>query len=253
VLRILYLAGQRSQASTSIAAAASAAGTAAAAPPPRKKKPRPALKQVLHPLLQLVRQDAEWLAAQQRRPGFLSADVSGGVERYRIPCFNEVDKEPAPSGLVYVRHAGHTHAGAPQRVAQPGWACWLGCLAHPACPVLRLTGDGRCFCLRAGTAWWVAPPRSWSWSAAWPSCRSSGVGCSWGTSAAPLWPMDGSPTWVLHMGGGGGGAPRAASQSPAAGPRARPPPPPPPRARARAYARSANQALAAWGGLACCA
>lgn len=80
--------------------------TAAAAPPPRAKTARPAPRQVLHPLLQRVRQDAAWLAAQQRRAGFLCADVSGGVERYQIPCFNEVDEEPPPADLEYVRHAG---------------------------------------------------------------------------------------------------------------------------------------------------
>jgi hypothetical protein len=37
------------------------------------------------------------------RPGFLCADVSGGVEKFKVPAFNEVDAEPLPPGLTYIR------------------------------------------------------------------------------------------------------------------------------------------------------
>lgn len=47
-------------------------------------------------------QDGAWLRAQQGRPGFLCADISGGAEVRKVPAFNDVDDEPLPE-LQYVR------------------------------------------------------------------------------------------------------------------------------------------------------
>lgn len=99
-LRPPCAAGPRSKkASTSAAAAAAAAAVA----PKRSKKQKAGAGAVPQRALCLVKQDAAWLAAQQARPGFLTADISGGVEARQIPAFNEVDDEPLPAGLVYVR------------------------------------------------------------------------------------------------------------------------------------------------------
>ncbi|KAI3435941.1 hypothetical protein D9Q98_001999 [Chlorella vulgaris] len=83
-----------------------AAGAAARAAPTagsslRRKKSLQS--QHLHPALVPVTQGDAWLAEQQMRPGFLCADVSGGVEKFKVPAFNEVDAEPLPTGLTYIR------------------------------------------------------------------------------------------------------------------------------------------------------
>jgi hypothetical protein len=92
-------AGKRAKA----AAAAGAARRVAAPKPGSKKRKAAAVGQPLHPAFVPVVQDAAWLAAQQRRPGFIAADVSNGVEQRQIPVFNEVDEERLPPGLEYVR------------------------------------------------------------------------------------------------------------------------------------------------------
>jgi hypothetical protein len=73
------------------------------APKRRKKQAGTGLRPCLHRVYAPVAQDEAWLEVQQRRPGFLCADVSGGVEKFRVPVFNEVDEEPAPTGFNYVR------------------------------------------------------------------------------------------------------------------------------------------------------
>lgn len=93
-------------------------------PRPKKKKKK---AHQPHPAFRPVAQDARWLAAQQRRPGFLLADVSGGVERRQIPVFNEVDDEPAPADLTYVRDsvvgsaAAQALVGAGRRALPDRW------------------------------------------------------------------------------------------------------------------------------------
>jgi hypothetical protein len=97
-------AGKRAKAA---AAAAAGAARRATAPKPGSKKRKAAAEtaagQLLHPAFVPVVQDAAWLAAQQRRPGFIAADVSNGVEQRQIPVFNEVDDERLPPGLEYLR------------------------------------------------------------------------------------------------------------------------------------------------------
>ena len=95
-------AGKRAKAAAA-AAAAGAARRVAAPKPGSKKRKAAAVGQPLHPAFVPVVQDAAWLAAQQRRPGFIAADVSNGVEQRQIPVFNEVDEERLPPGLEYVR------------------------------------------------------------------------------------------------------------------------------------------------------
>lgn len=89
-------AGARTQKAPSHAAAA-----AAAAAPRRPKKKKAAVAQ--QPAYPVVVQDARWLAAQRARPGFLLEDISCGLERRKIPVFNEEDGEGPPQGLTYVR------------------------------------------------------------------------------------------------------------------------------------------------------
>lgn len=89
-------AGQKTGAAGAAARAAPTAGSSL-----RRKKSLQS--QHLHPALVPVTQGDAWLAEQQMRPGFLCADVSGGVEKFKVPAFNEVDAEPLPTGLTYIR------------------------------------------------------------------------------------------------------------------------------------------------------
>lgn len=94
---------QKTQAATTADRARKAAAAAATAAPKARKKKAGKQGSGLQAALVPVVQDGAWLAAQQRRPGFLCADISGGVEKYQVPVFNEVDDDPPPQGLTYVR------------------------------------------------------------------------------------------------------------------------------------------------------
>lgn len=100
----VLLVGRRTTVQQAAAGAASSATAAAAAAAPRRKQKRQAGRdvQAAPAALAVVVQDDAWLAAQRARPGFLTADISGGAEARKIPAFNEVD-DATLDELQYVR------------------------------------------------------------------------------------------------------------------------------------------------------
>ncbi|KAL4458599.1 hypothetical protein ABPG75_013464 [Micractinium tetrahymenae] len=99
-----YPKRRRTTVQQAAAAAAAAAATVAAAAAPKRKRPRQAARHAddLPAPPPPVVQDAAWLAAQRARLGFLTEDISGGVESRMIPAFNEVD-DAALDELEYVK------------------------------------------------------------------------------------------------------------------------------------------------------
>ncbi|KAL4429393.1 hypothetical protein ABPG77_005167 [Micractinium sp. CCAP 211/92] len=110
------------------AGAASSAAAAAAAAAPRRKQKRQAGRdmQAAPAAPAVVVQDDAWLAAQRARPGFLTADISGGAEARKIPAFNEVD-DVTLDELQYVRdstigsEAARTLADAARALMPASW------------------------------------------------------------------------------------------------------------------------------------
>ncbi|GAB4822031.1 hypothetical protein N2152v2_009077 [Parachlorella kessleri] len=82
----------------------------------------------------------------EQRPGFLLADISGGLEQaVKIPVFNEVDQDTAPTHFRYVRSSVTLSPAAQELERQavalmPGGGRWCGVKQH----------RGKCFYLPDG-------------------------------------------------------------------------------------------------------